>query len=46
MLCWFGLRPGQVTLTIRACVSACYQEFTPGQQARMLNFYNTYRAGK
>ncbi|KAJ4302444.1 hypothetical protein N0V88_002588 [Collariella sp. IMI 366227] len=24
----------------------CYEEFTPGQQARMLSFWNTYRAGK
>ncbi|KAK4151148.1 metalloprotease [Chaetomidium leptoderma] len=25
---------------------ACYEEFTPGQRARMLSFYNNYRAGK
>ncbi|KAL2258477.1 hypothetical protein VTK26DRAFT_8200 [Humicola hyalothermophila] len=24
----------------------CYEEFTPGQQARMLSFWNNYRAGK
>ncbi|KAK4235206.1 metalloprotease MEP1-like protein [Achaetomium macrosporum] len=24
----------------------CYEEFTAGQQARMLSFWNTYRAGK
>lgn len=25
---------------------SCYEEFTAGQRARMLSFYNTYRAGK
>ncbi len=24
--------------------SSCYEEFTPGQQTRMMSFFNTYRA--
>ncbi|KAL2152737.1 hypothetical protein VTH82DRAFT_5922 [Thermothelomyces myriococcoides] len=27
-------------------IDSCYEEFTAGQQARMLSFWNNYRAGK
>jgi len=31
-------------VTDHLCLSACYEQFTPGQQTRMYSYFNTYRA--
>lgn len=38
---WSVLR---VSVTDDCSLSACYEEFTAGQQTRMYSFFNTYRA--